>query len=126
MDYAELADVVNELILDTGRSVVLERLSATPPDSARPWRGPVAQTVASSLTAPATFVPASGAGLGKELVSPELLKTVEQVCMTGPSTVFDIEAATTVTDGAQRWRVEWVQTLKPGSVALLHVIGLKK
>jgi hypothetical protein len=124
MDYAEIVAVVIELIADTGRSVVFEQLAATPADAAKPWKGPAAPTVGASLTTLATFVPPSGTDFGNGFVSQELLARADQVCLVAPDAAFDMALCTSITDAGSRWRVEWVQTLKPGDTVLLHAVGV--
>lgn len=126
MDYEELLAVVLELIADTGRSVTFELLDATAADASKPWRGAGTPAVAASVTTPATFVPPAGSGLGGSFVSEELLKKADQVCLVAPSDTFDIATSTSIQDGGTRWRVEWVQALKPADVALLYAVGVKR
>lgn len=126
MEYEELVADVRVLIDDTGRSVAFQRLSPTPADNAKPWRGPAAPTVDTAVTQAATFVPASGADLGKMLVSDEMLSRVEQVCLTAPNVVMDLNTCTAVLDDGVRWAVGWVAELRPGGVSLLFALGLKR
>lgn len=126
MDYdGILADVV-QLIDDTGRLVTFEQLDGEPADPGQPWRGPSEVAAAASVQARATFVPATGGDLGLVVVSDEMLQRTEQICLAAPSAVMDIGRATSVIDGGVRWVVEWAQTLRPGDVALLVVLGVRR
>lgn len=126
MDYAELLLVVRELIADTGRSAQFEVLSSDPVDSSKPWKGAGEPTVAATVTAPATFVPAVGGGLGEELVSEDLLSRAEQVCLVAPNDALDLATCTHVVDAGVRWRAAWVHVLKPGDTAMLYVVGVTR
>lgn len=125
IDYAELVAVAQELIEGTGREVTFQKLSATAADTNKPWRGAATPTVESAADLIATFVPATGGGMGRELVSEEMLKRVDQVCLVAPS-AYDMEDFNTVVDGGVTWGVEWVYQLKPGSTVLLWVLGVKQ
>ncbi len=127
LDYAPLQAEARQLIADTGRLVTLEVLSSTPADAARPWRGPAAPAVASSRQAPAVFVPAQGGDLGLMVVSDELLKRAEQVCLVGPAADgFDFAQCTSIQDNGQRWAVQWAQVLRPGGLPLLYALGVTR
>lgn len=126
INYAKILQTVIRLIEGSGRLCTFEALSSTPADVAKPWKGPGAPTVAASVVTKATFVPPSGADLGKDMISEEMLKRCSQVCLVPPSTVFDMNTCTSITDGAVRWRVVWAQALKPGSVELLFAFGVQR
>ncbi len=124
MDYVKLAATAQRLIDKTGRVVKLQRLSSEPADPDKPWKGPGQPEVAQEKELKATFVPAGG-GLGRDLVDEELLKRVEQVALIAPSDV-DLEVFNLVLDGGSKWKVEWIQTLKPAEQVLLYVFGVKR
>lgn len=124
MDYVKLAGTAQRLIAKTGRVVTLQRLSSEPANEDKPWKGPGAPTVEQEKEVRATFVPASG-GLGRDLVDEELLKRVEQVALIAPSDV-DLEVFNLVKDGESKWKIEWIQTLRPADQVLLYVFGVKR
>lgn len=126
MNYTALAATARRLIEGTGRVVTLETLSGTPADADRPWRGPAAPTVASSSQQRATFVPPSGADLGKGWIKDDLLQRCQQVCLTYPTADYDINNCTSIADGGLRWRVDWVQALKPADTELLFAVGVSR
>lgn len=126
MNYAALVATVRRLIDGTGRVVTFETLSGTPADAARPWRGPAAPTVASSAQQRATFVPAAGTDFGKDWMKDDLLQRCQQVCLTYPATGYDINDCTSIADGGLRWRVDWVQVLKPADTELLFAVGVSR
>lgn len=126
-DYVRFAELARRLIAGAGRTATFEHLSATPADANKPWKGPAAPTVATSKDAPAAFVPPSGSGLGKELVSDELLARCEQVCLVAPSEdAYAFETATSIQDGGVRWRVTWAYVLAPGPLPVLYALGVAR
>lgn len=124
IDYAELVAVAQSLISATGRQVTFQRLSTTAADLTKPWNGTGSPTVQVSATLFATFVPATGSGFGREFVSEEMLKRVEQVCLVAPN-ANNMSTFNTIVDGAT-WGIEWVYELKPGATTLLWAIGVKQ
>lgn len=124
--YDELLPVVRELIEEFGRVVTFERLSATPADVNKPWRGPAAPTVAATASLRAAFVPPTGAEFGKDWISSDLLSRCEQVCLVAPDDTFDLNNCTSVNDGGQRWNVAWTWVLRPGDINMLFAIGVKR
>lgn len=126
MNYARLVATVRRLIDATGRVVTFETLSATPTDTAQPWKGPAAPTVASSSQQRGTFVPPSGTDFGIDWIKEDLLQRCMQVCLTYPATGYDMNNCTSITDGGVRWRVQWVQVLKPADTELLFTVGVSR
>lgn len=125
MDYAEILAIAVELIDDAGRDVVMQQLSATAADANKPWKGPGTATVASSVNTKACFVPPSGTDFGREFFDSELLKRCEQVALVAGNAT-DLSAFTTILDNNQRWKIEWVQELKPGDTTVLYAFGVKR
>lgn len=124
MDYAAILAVAQELIADAGRVVTWERLTTTPADSDKPWKGAASPTVEASAALPAAFVPPQGADLGGMRITDEMLGRVERVALVAASAAFDLSRTTSATDGGERWRADWVAELKPGDTAVLYAIGL--
>lgn len=126
IDYTEFVLAAQEGIADAGRLISVQKLADTGGDPAQPWDGAGAPTVADSQdNVPAVFVPASGSGLGRDIVHEDLLKQVSEVCMVAPLGV-DIEAYDQIVDGGTVLKIEWAVVLKPGPVAVLYVFGVKR
>lgn len=126
LDYARFAASARRAIANAGRLVTVERLSTAPSDAARPWNGPAAPTLAASKTAPAVFVPVSGAGLGKEVMDAELFKNCKQVCLVAPAEdgfAFDTCHRLKDSDGSYQ-KIDAVQVLRPGSTVVLYMLGV--
>lgn len=126
MDYAKAVALANRLINKNGRSVDVQRLSATASDPARPWKGAGTPTVAQTVTAKAVFLPVSSLKeLGMTAVDDELLKRTHQVALLAGNSV-DLNAFNAFIDGVSRWRIEWVVTLKPAGIILLYAFGVSR
>jgi len=109
--------------------VSLIRLNTTPTDATKPWRGNVAPrtTPAARLDVFAVFVdPASvGRYLGSGRSVDTLFSSCEKVCMIAGDADLS-EYNELIDSDSTRWRIEKVQTLKPGNVTLLHFVGVKR
>lgn len=127
LDYEELVAVALELITDTGRAITFEKLSGEPADEDKPWRGSGAdgQVPESTVDTVGTFVPASGNDLGEIVRNKELLKAVDQVVLV-PGNEEPLEDYTTILDKDERWKIEWVQVLRPGDTVVLYAVGVKR
>lgn len=124
-DYSRFVALSVKMIDKYGRLVDVQRLSNASGDPDKPWDGPGTPTVAESKQVPAVFVPASGSGLGTDLVSEDLLKRAEQVALVAPTDV-NLETFNVIQDTGQRWKIEWVQVLRPGPIIVLYVFGVKR
>lgn len=124
-DYTEFVQLAQELIAENGREVQIQKLDATAVDTSKPWKGPGAPTVAASRTLPAVFVPASGSGLGRDIVKEELLDRVDQVALVAPTDIGLADFHVVLDEGV-RWNIDWAQELKPGPTTVLYVFGVKR
>lgn len=126
-DYAEMQAAAQELIDAAGRTVTFEKLSATPTDSDRPWRGSAVPTVASFKDAKVAFVPLSSyRDLGSVTVNESLLQGVNMVGLVAGDDTFDFSRCHSITDGGVRYGIEIIDALKPGDTALLYYFKVKQ
>lgn len=128
-DHLEFVELASEMIAEDGRQITLQRLSSTAANSAKPWQGPGAPTVAQELTGVyAVFLPASSAGdlgLGKLIIDSELLKKVNEVALIAPQST-SIENFHLIVDDSKELKIEWMQVLRPANVTCLYVVGLNR
>lgn len=126
-EYDAFVALANRLIPKKGRLIMLRQLSAAATDPTKPWKGTGAPTAARSVPdVPAVFLPASGSGLGKDIVSEELLKKVSQVALIAPvQEGLEVMHEIVDTDGTI-WKVDWAQVLKPALQTVLYVFGLTR
>lgn len=126
MDYARAQALAQRLIQKNGKAVTFQRLSATPADPEKPWKGPGTPTVAESHDTVAVSLPhASLVDLGFMRVDDDLLKRTEQVLLV-PGGSVDLEPFTNLLENGVRWRIEWVRTLRPATVTVLYAFGVKR
>ena len=125
MDFARAAALAAKLIEKNGRLVKVQRLDGTAADSSKPWKGAGTPTVAQSVNARAAFLPHAGTDLGKFFVDEELLKRCEQVALVAGGSV-NFTTFHQFEDGGAKWRIEWVRELKPATVSVLYVFGVKR
>lgn len=125
-DYASLVVVVQGLIKDFGRTITLQRLDGTAGNAAQPWRGPATPTVAFATSVPGVFVPASGAELGEEWLSAQLLASCSEVLLVAPDNVNDFTTINQIVDRTQTFGVQWVKALRPADIPLLYAMGVSR
>ncbi len=131
-DYAEMAELVTELVLETGRSITLYKLSATPADSDKPWRGTGSggPTRTDSVTTtgvfviPNTSIPTESRGLAFDWVDKDLLAQVRHVCLVPAQGLANLENHKLIVDDSEQWKILWGQCFKPGPVRLFYVFGV--
>lgn len=124
-DYTEFVTLAQTLIAENGRLVKVQKLASAASDPAKPWKGPGAPTVTTERELPAVFVPASGSGLGRDIVKEELLDRVEQVALVAPTDIGLADFNIILDDGS-RWNIDWAQELRPGPLTVLYVFGVKR
>lgn len=126
LDYTEFVTIAKELIGDAGRSIKVQRLSATAADAAKPWKGPSSPTVATEVTTTGLFLEIfSFLKLGLEVTDDNLLKRIDQVVLIA-QTPSDISEYDTIVDGTTTWKIDWVRVLKPGSTILIYWAGVTR
>ena len=138
VDYEKLSATALKLIEKNGRTVTLVKLSETPANASEPWKGPAA-AAAVSVGEPGAL----GSGkVGLEVIAcfvtfsdnelAELFGLVNEA-RRGQKSAFVAGAAVTpedlrdfdqMVDGSDVWKIEAVDTLRPGDVPLLHYLVL--
>jgi hypothetical protein len=126
-DYGRIAAIALAQVADKGRSVTLRRLNSTPPDPAKPWRGPVdPRATAITLAVSAVFVEPSSLqtlGLNAELV--DWVAHCEQVAIVaGPDDLRDYSEL--LDSDASVWRIVGVSSLQPATLRLLSYVGVAR
>jgi hypothetical protein len=126
MDYARAVALAQRLINKNGRTITVERLSSTPTDANKPWKGPSAPTVAGSAQPKGVFLPVSSASeLGLFAPDDELLKRIEQLVLIAADGVNAFDTFHRISDGVL-YRIDWVRVLKPGDTVILYAMGIKR
>ena len=126
-NYAPIASKALELVTSFGRLVTLRRLSATPPDPLKPWRGPAdPRAAAVTLDVSAVFVePSSQQQLGLNAEAIDWVARCEQIAIVASSA--DLRDFSELLDSdASVWRILGVSTLQPAADRLLHYVGVSR
>lgn len=130
-DYEEIANTAKELVEEFGREVVFERFNTYSQDENKPWQGPPAARTnpTERVTGFAAFVdPGNAKSLGLSTTDIDLLKRSQQIMIfaPGPDLTADLKQFQEVEDDGVRWKIEFIETLKPGSMVLLYYIGVSR
>lgn len=127
IDYVQLAAFAKSLIQEAGGDVIVQKLSNTPADADKPWKGPGVPTVEISKTVQGVFVsPTSMLGLGA--VDDDLLKRVNTFVIAAPpddgSSLLDCHVLLDQ-DGVS-YQIANIQRLKPATVELIYFIAANR
>jgi hypothetical protein len=126
VSYETNIALAQRLIEKKGRQVTFEKLSGTVADATRPWKGAGTPTTEKTVKRKAVFLIHEGRrDLGYFGIDEELLKRVEQIVLVAPGTV-DLTDFNSITDGSQRYVVDWQRVLRPGDPTILFVFGVKR
>lgn len=128
-DYTEMLATAQELIEEFGRSITVRRLTNTPADANKPWRGAAnpASPISAQVTLAAVGVPPySLIELGKKTLTPELSQRSTLIFIAAPDdAATDITGFDEVVDADGKvYRITELHTLRPASTTLLHYIGV--
>ena len=133
-NYDRTVAMAERLIIKYGRKVSGVIFTKTPDDTNERWKGTAdIRDSTGNVTEPfsAVFTQPTGENkLGKSTVSEDLKKRSEQILIVSPgiaTITSDLAKLDEIidTDGS-KWRVEGIETLKPGNVILLYYIGVKR
>lgn len=126
-NYARFVTLARKLIENSGRSVTLARLSATPSDPAKPWNGPAAPTQTNTVTTSAVSVPVRGEYLSSVVNNVDLFASSEIVYLVAaPVGGEDLNRYNQITDGGIVYAIDLVEALKPGPLVILYAIGASR
>ena len=134
MDYAKLLVTVNKLISKNGRDIIFNREDRTSKDPDKPWRGPKLEADGGTPVVLATkgvFVPPNtvrefgitSLGEGTEWVD---MMTLSQQIVIVPGTETDLRQFDKITDRGVDWGIKAIQILRPGALALLGFVGVRR
>jgi len=122
-DWSSFVALAKRLIDKNGRSVNIELLSKGPADANKPWRGNATPATSISTVVKACFVPATTEMFGRTIANDDMLAKTDQIALVAQST-SNLENYTSINDGNSRYKIEWVWTLKPGSVIIMYAFGI--
>lgn len=123
-DWSPIVLIAQTMIAQYGRAIDVLKLSSTPADSVKPWRGPGQAGVADIVSTIGVFVPPTGDEFGRSIANEDMLARIDQIALIG-QTATDIEKYDVIIDSdGLRYKVEWSWVLKPGSVIILYAFGV--
>lgn len=132
MDYNRLAATAARLIQKNGALTLFHKLETIPSDLAKPWRGST-DVPPTTVTIPAVFVhPVSeGMRLGISGDVNDLAARFSGFVITAPPTpnyTQDLSKFNLVQRSVNEGKsaIEFVEVLKPASVVLLYIYGIKR
>lgn len=127
LDYARFVTLARTLVENSGRTVTLAKLSATPADNSKPWNGPGAPTATDSVSASAVSVPVRGEYLSSVVTNVDLFASSELVYLVAaPETGEDLNTYNQVTDNSIVYNIDRIEALKPGPLTILYAIGASR
>jgi len=124
-DYSKPLATAQRLIARYGRAIELQGASTGPADPSKPLgdRAPVAAPVA---VVGAFVQPSSLNALGFGVSVVELFGSCSQIALVAPvNKGDDYSDMKFLYDNGVRWKIEHIETLKPGPIVVLHFIGVK-
>jgi hypothetical protein len=126
INYTKSQALAQKLIEANGREVVFNQLGGAPADPLKPWAGAGPASVVNTVTAKGLFASTSisGKDLGIDVKVLDLLPRVSEVVLVAGSA--GIDDFNFIIDGSVRWRIEWIQTLKPGPTTILYYVGVNR
>lgn len=131
INYVNLAATAKRLVEENGRSVTFVKLNSTPPDGAKPWRGPANPTAAPDASLSLVGVNVEPTGLVRLGIASEeddFIKRAEKIFMFAPGAVSpqDLKSYDQILDGSERYAFNGVKELRPGSVTLLFYVSVRR
>lgn len=128
IDYSNLRDVAERLIVANGRTVTLSKRDRAAADPAKPWEGPADPGTDITIDVTAVIVP-----FDEEIIEGEIIKLGDQrayvsaknadlAAVGGSAAVQEFD---TMIDNGMSWRIIKVRTIKPASIGILYDIQLR-
>lgn len=129
-DYSDISQVAADLIEEFGKDVTIRKLSTSPADAAKPWRG--SESLPDTrVTVKAVFVnPQSTMELGvlESTLAPGGIKKGNQILLIAAqaATGTDILEFDQVLEGGKTYGIENIHLLAPGPVRLLYILEVSR
>lgn len=122
--HQKFVATAKRLIDKHGRMVQFEIVSSQPQESDRPWWGTAAAPVVIGPLK-AAFVPFRGFEFGSLFEQKSLFKECDEICLVSGGQ-GDLELAHFLVDEGRKFKIEWVQRLRPGTVTVLYAFGVMR
>lgn len=133
-DYSEMVDVVDDLLVEFGREVLLKKTARPASDSAEPWNGPsewddatatsneMVRTTAVFIGRGMSLTQGRVSGQQQERVGPTLTSEGTDIFIVSGSVGVDVKLFTRINDGKQVWGITKVVELKPGNTVIAYIV----
>lgn len=128
-DYSSIAATANELINEFGRSITLFRPSTTSANPSEPWKDPESFSFSSATSDQKAIVKAVWVGMGEtefREVAGGLIRRGAAGFLISGTVNKPIDKFVAIDDGGELWKVQRVETLKPGGTVLLYGVEVNK
>ena len=123
VDYAGIGEDVLQVILDAGRQVTLLKTGETVVDPATPWD-------ASGSTGGASLTPTAVMDeYALRDIDGQTVRVGDQMALIAADEIpaaHDIKTFDLLVDGAETWRIKGIKPIKPGPVAVLYILQLRR
>ncbi len=128
-DYTKTAATALRLIEDKGREITFLKFDDTPDDLAKPWAknanlriGPA--SVSTTLFATSVH-PTDINVLGVRIRDNDLMKQLREILIIAPGTFQgDLKEYQELDDGDRRFRITFMEQLKPANITILWYAGV--
>lgn len=127
-NYARLQATATRLINQSGRTVTFVQIQAYTTDANKPWRGDAVDRVTPTVTLSKVVTqvePNTNVYLGETIKVEDLLKNYDKVLLADGVDILD-GYHEVIDDDGSRYRIEYIYKLRPGSVTLLHIFGVRR
>ena len=128
-DYSDFVTVAKDMITEFGRTVTFVKLDTTPVDANEPWNGATDPEATPDDTEDVVAIwvdPINTTGLGlRRFIDPGLVNRLAGIFISPQGTV-DLEDFDQIIDGTQRYRIEFVDKLRPANDTILYFVGVSK
>lgn len=127
INYTKMKALSQRLISQNGRTMTFVQILPYVGDPSKPWRGDSAARTTPTVTLDKIAVvlePSTNIRVGETTIVDDLLKNNDKVIMVdGEDALSQYHE---VIDNEERYRINFIYTLKPGLVLLYHLVGLKR
>jgi len=129
-DYNKIAETALRLIKNAGREITFLKFDNTPDDVAKPWaKNTDLRTGAASVETKLFAIsmhPTNVSDLGIKIRDDDLLKQVREILVIAPGKAFqgDLKEYQEVDDGVRRFRITFMEQLRPANTTVLWYAGV--
>lgn len=128
-DYAPITATASQLIAKYGRAITLQSESVTPADANAPWDGPAQWddgTAAAERKVAATGVFVGAGATEFKDIAGGLIRRGKSGFLISGSLSVDVADFDSIKDGTDLWKIDRVETLKPGSDVVLYGVEVSR